>query len=62
MQRSLGRREAGHDVEQDFVYESQDSHDGAGWVVRVEGKLVASGPSSGALEVALRRWRQRAAE
>lgn len=55
MERELA--DAGHEVEREFVDEGlEDSHDGAGWIVRVDGEVVASGSSIGALEDALRAW------
>lgn len=38
------------------MFEGRDSHDGAGWVVSVDGEQVADGASIGALEEALRGW------
>lgn len=57
MEREL--REAGHDVDREYVFDGQDSHDGAGWTVRVDGETVASGASLGALEDTLRGWMAR---
>jgi hypothetical protein len=43
MEREL--RAAGHDVERAYVMGELDTYDGDGWVVRVDGKVVAAGGS-----------------
>jgi ketosteroid isomerase-like protein len=55
MEREL--REAGHEVEREYeMGKALDTYDGDGWVVRVDGKAVASAASLGGLEEGLGQW------
>lgn len=57
MEREL--REAGHEVVQEYVMgELEETYDGDGWAVRVDGRVVASAASIGSLEKSLRAWLQ----
>ena len=49
-------QEAGHDVERDYVMGELETYDGDGWVFRVDGEVVASAASIGALEERLEAW------
>jgi hypothetical protein len=51
-------RAAGHEVEREYVMGELDTYDGDGWVVRVDGEVVASAASLGGLEDRLRRWKE----
>lgn len=48
---------AGHQLERMYEWEGvPDTRDGEGWVVTVDGAVVATGVSAGRVEVGVRKW------
>lgn len=48
---------AGHQLERTYEWEDvPETRNGEGWVVRIDGELVATGASAGRVEAGLREW------
>lgn len=52
-------RDSGRTVERAYLWEGvENSRDGQGWVLRVDGEVVASAASLGGLEAAIAGWQR----